>query len=177
MLLPHDPPANRLSAAAELVQRGLWQWVDEPAGWLYPDWTDRQSTLAQIEHGREIERRKKANWRASTRESTVDNAGSPPGSTATATDTAKGSLAKQPQRNSDGQTAAGHRLPGKQRMTAHHVHRHADDTGYILSCACGLRRVYDSQVARDIAASEHSEYASRRPWPKGKRSARGSTPH
>ena len=70
MLLPHDSPANRLSAAAELVQRGLWQWVDEPAGWLYPDWTDHQSTLAQIEHDREIERRKKANWRASTREST-----------------------------------------------------------------------------------------------------------
>jgi hypothetical protein len=78
MLLPHDSPAKRMSAAAELVQRGQWQWVDEPAGWLYPDWTDRQSTLAQIQHNRA--RRKQTGER-------------PPGSTGTATATAKGSLA------------------------------------------------------------------------------------
>jgi hypothetical protein len=58
-------------------------------------------------------------------------------------------------------------------MNGHHVYRHADESGYILSCNCGLRRVYDSQVSRDFAASQHSEFAGR-PWPK-KQPACGST--
>jgi hypothetical protein len=68
MLLPHDSPAKRMSAAAELVQRGQWQWVDEPIaiGRLAVPGLDRPSVDSRSDSAQP--RKKKANWRASTGE-------------------------------------------------------------------------------------------------------------
>jgi hypothetical protein len=58
--------AQRLDAAAELVDAGLWKHTTD--GWRVVDWNDSQSTVEQIDHNREQLRERVARHRQVKRE-------------------------------------------------------------------------------------------------------------
>lgn len=73
------------SLAAQLVSVGLWENVDRASsergisGWRFRNWGKYQPTKAELDENREKERIRKANWRASHRDTTGTGAGVTPG--------------------------------------------------------------------------------------------------
>jgi hypothetical protein len=71
-----DDVDRRARAVAELVRVGKWKpYTSDGGGWRYPDWTDSQSTVEQIEHERRRKRQNQADSRAKRRPVTGDVTG------------------------------------------------------------------------------------------------------